>query len=60
MFVGHLFSSINYLNSQDKQFVSQSDAEKRTPRPDLLDRPYAPDYKGESFRKQIGKVCETS
>lgn len=36
--------------------MSQSDAEKRTPRPDLLDRPYAPDYKGESFRKQIDKV----
>lgn len=29
----------------------------RTPRPDLLDRPYAPDYSGESFRDQY-KVCK--
>lgn len=36
--------------------MSDSDAKLRTPRPDLLDRPYAPDYKGESFRKHVQKV----
>lgn len=37
---------------RDKPFVSESEHELRTPRPDLLDRPYAPDYSGESFRTQ--------
>lgn len=37
---------------RDKPFVSESEHELRTPRPDLLDRPYAPDYSGESFRNQ--------
>lgn len=40
------------LGQRDKPFVSESEHELRTPRPDLLDRPYAPDYSGESFRNQ--------
>lgn len=37
---------------RDKPFVTEDENELRTPRPDLLDRPYAPDYEGESFRNQ--------
>lgn len=32
--------------------MPEDENELRTPRPDLLDRPYAPDYAGESFRNQ--------
>lgn len=41
-----------HAGQRDKPFVSESEHELRTPRPDLLDRPYAPDYAGESFRNQ--------
>lgn len=37
---------------RDKPFVNDEENNLRTPRPDLLDRPYAPDYAGESFRSQ--------
>lgn len=36
---------------RDKPFVSESENELRTPRPDLKDRPYSADYSGESFRR---------
>lgn len=42
---------------RDKPFVPDEEIHFRTPRPDLLDRPYAFDYLGESFRshyKQSG------
>lgn len=35
---------------KDKPFVPDEEINFRTPRPDLLDRPYAFDYLGESFR----------
>ncbi|CAG9808459.1 unnamed protein product [Chironomus riparius] len=41
------------IGQRDQPFVSDIDVQNRTPRSDILDRPYAPDYKGESFRKQI-------
>lgn len=41
---------------RDKPFVNEEENNLRTPRPDLLDRPYAPDYSGESFRNQYQKV----
>jgi hypothetical protein len=44
-----LFSPCN-TGQKDKPFVPEEENEIRTPRPDLLDRPYAPDYSGESFR----------
>lgn len=40
------------LGQKDKPFVNEDENHLRTPRPDLLDRPYAPDYSGESFRNQ--------
>lgn len=44
---------IRFITGQrDKPFVPEEENELRTPRPDLLDRPYAPDYAGESFRNQ--------
>uniref|UniRef100_A0A336MMM2 CSON003794 protein n=1 Tax=Culicoides sonorensis TaxID=179676 RepID=A0A336MMM2_CULSO len=41
-------------SQRDQPFVTEEERiyEIRTPRPDILDRPYAPDYSGESFRKQ--------
>lgn len=41
-----------YTGQRDKPFVRDDEQQLRTPRPDLLDRPYAPDYSGESFRNQ--------
>ncbi|XP_037924499.1 uncharacterized protein LOC119660164 isoform X2 [Hermetia illucens] len=38
------------IGQKDKPFVPEEEHQQRTPRPDLLDRPYAPDYSGESFR----------
>lgn len=43
---------INSTGQRDKPFVNDEENNLRTPRPDLLDRPYAPDYSGESFRSQ--------
>ncbi|XP_055382890.1 mucin-2 isoform X2 [Condylostylus longicornis] len=40
------------IGQKDKPFVPDDEQHLRTPRPDLLDRPYAPDYSGESFRNQ--------
>ncbi|XP_037956815.1 mucin-2 [Teleopsis dalmanni] len=40
------------IGQRDKPFVNDEENNLRTPRPDLLDRPYAPDYSGESFRNQ--------
>ncbi|KAG4065193.1 hypothetical protein HA402_007590 [Bradysia odoriphaga] len=40
------------IGQRDKPFVPEDENDIRTPRPDLLDRPYAPDYDGESFRNQ--------
>ncbi|XP_011176423.2 mucin-2 isoform X1 [Zeugodacus cucurbitae] len=40
------------IGQRDKPFVNDEENSLRTPRPDLLDRPYAPDYSGESFRNQ--------
>lgn len=39
-----------FVGQRDKPFVRDDEHELRTPRPDLLDRPYAPDYAGESYR----------
>ncbi|XP_059619324.1 uncharacterized protein LOC132263538 [Phlebotomus argentipes] len=41
------------IGQRDKPFVGEEEHELRTPRPDLLDRPYSPDYSGESFRKHF-------
>lgn len=49
--------AVRLLGQRDKPFVRDDEHELRTPRPDLLDRPYAPDYTGESLRKQY-KVWE--
>lgn len=43
---------IYFTGQRDKPFVNDEENSLRTPRPDLLDRPYAPDYSGESFRSQ--------
>uniref|UniRef100_A0A1B0A3M0 Chitin-binding type-2 domain-containing protein n=1 Tax=Glossina pallidipes TaxID=7398 RepID=A0A1B0A3M0_GLOPL len=43
------------IGQRDKPFVNDEEENIRTPRPDLLDRPYAPDYSGESFRTQYQK-----
>ncbi|KAM7362270.1 jiangshi isoform 2-T8 [Cochliomyia hominivorax] len=43
------------IGQRDKPFVNDEENNLRTPRPDLLDRPYAPDYSGESFRNQYQK-----
>ncbi|KNC28166.1 hypothetical protein FF38_04349, partial [Lucilia cuprina] len=43
------------IGQRDKPFVNDEENSLRTPRPDLLDRPYAPDYSGESFRNQYQK-----
>lgn len=40
------------IGQRDKPFVPEEENMQRTPRPDLLDRPYAPDYSGESFRNE--------
>lgn len=40
------------IGQRDKPFVTDQENELRTPRPDLLDRPYAADYAGESYRNQ--------
>lgn len=45
-----------FAGQRDKPFVNDEEENIRTPRPDLLDRPYAPDYSGESFRTQYQKV----
>ncbi|KAH8360026.1 hypothetical protein KR093_010230 [Drosophila rubida] len=47
------------IGQRDKPFVNDEENNLRTPRPDLLDRPYAPDYGGESFRSQY-KVSDSS
>lgn len=66
MFVGEKIKMCNVFlcnlktGQRDQPFVSEDEKyhELRTPRPDLLDRPYAPDYSGESFRKQYKvKIC---
>ncbi|CAO1440250.1 unnamed protein product [Diamesa tonsa] len=44
------------IGQRNTPFVSESEHEQRTPRPDLIDRPYAPDYDGASFKKQLDKV----
>ncbi|XP_063709408.1 uncharacterized protein LOC134837941 [Culicoides brevitarsis] len=43
------------IGQRDLPFVTEEERfhEIRTPRPDILDRPYAPDYSGESFRKNF-------
>ncbi|GAB0092297.1 uncharacterized protein DMENIID0001_072870 [Sergentomyia squamirostris] len=41
------------IGQRDKPFVGEEEHELRTPRPDLLDRPYSPDYSGESFRRHF-------
>ncbi|XP_075144995.1 jiangshi isoform X2 [Haematobia irritans] len=46
------------IGQRDKPFVNEEENNLRTPRPDLLDRPYAPDYSGESFRSQYQKIPE--
>lgn len=43
------------IGQRDKPFVNDEENSQRTPRPDLLDRPYAPDYSGESYRNQYQK-----
>lgn len=45
---------------KDKPFVTDRENELRTPRPDLLDRPYAAEYGGESFRSQYKVLDQTS
>lgn len=44
------------IGQRDKPFVGDEENHLRTPRPDLLDRPYAPDYSGESFRNQFKQL----
>ncbi|XP_034485128.1 mucin-2 [Drosophila innubila] len=44
------------IGQRDKPFVNDEENNLRTPRPDLLDRPYAPDYAGESFRSQYKQL----
>ncbi|EDW66686.1 uncharacterized protein js isoform X1 [Drosophila virilis] len=44
------------IGQRDKPFVNDEENNLRTPRPDLLDRPYAPDYSGESFRSQYKQL----
>ncbi|XP_036322421.1 uncharacterized protein PB18E9.04c isoform X2 [Rhagoletis pomonella] len=44
------------IGQRDKPFVNDEENSLRTPRPDLLDRPYAPDYSGESFRNQYKQL----
>ncbi|XP_055908251.1 mucin-2 [Eupeodes corollae] len=44
------------IGQRDKPFVPDGENHLRTPRPDLLDRPYAPDYSGESFRNQFKQL----
>ncbi|XP_036233270.2 probable serine/threonine-protein kinase nek3 [Bactrocera oleae] len=44
------------IGQRDKPFVNDEENSLRTPRPDLLDRPYAPDYSGESFRDQYKQL----
>ncbi|XP_055856283.1 mucin-2 isoform X3 [Episyrphus balteatus] len=44
------------IGQRDKPFVPDEENHLRTPRPDLLDRPYAPDYSGESFRNQFKQL----
>ncbi|CAO1440762.1 unnamed protein product [Diamesa serratosioi] len=46
------------IGQRNTPFVSESEHEQRTPRPDLIDRPYAPDYDGASFKKQLEKNNE--
>ncbi|XP_055644114.1 mucin-2 [Toxorhynchites rutilus septentrionalis] len=38
------------IGQRDKPFVPEEENEVRTPRPDLLDRPYASAYNGEPFK----------
>ncbi|XP_067644626.1 uncharacterized protein js [Eurosta solidaginis] len=47
------------IGQRDKPFVNDEETSLRTPRPDLLDRPYAPDYSGESFRNQYKQLSAT-
>ncbi|XP_070137720.1 uncharacterized protein js [Drosophila bipectinata] len=48
------------IGQRDKPFVNDEENNLRTPRPDLLDRPYAPDYSGESFRSQYKQQLSPS
>lgn len=44
------FASI-FTGQRDKPFVRDDEYDVRTPRPDLFDKNYAPDFAGETFRK---------
>ena len=44
---------INSLGQRDKPFVRDDEYDVRTPRPDLFDKPYAPSFASETFRKVI-------
>lgn len=50
------FFNCKYLGQLGVPFVSEHEHELRTPRPDLLDQPYAANYAGESYRRQVNKV----
>lgn len=43
---------IVFIGQRDKPFVRDDEYDVRTPRPDLLNRPYAPNYSGD-YRDQF-------
>lgn len=53
LFVYITFSSLGFIftGQRDKPFVRDDEYDVRTPRPDLFDKNYAPDFAGETFRK---------
>ncbi|KAH8288723.1 hypothetical protein KR054_008683 [Drosophila jambulina] len=54
--VARIITKKHFTGQRDKPFVNDEENSLRTPRPDLLDRPYAPDYSGESFRSQYKQL----
>lgn len=53
------FAFVYSSGQRDKPFVRDDEYDVRTPRPDLFDKPYSPDFAGETFRKVILRRCFT-
>ncbi|XP_055301811.1 mucin-2-like [Sitodiplosis mosellana] len=47
------------IGQRDKPFVRDDEYDVRTPRPDLFDKQYAPDFAGETFRKTISPLLNS-
>lgn len=48
---------IFFIGQRDKPFVPEDENEIRTPRPDLLDRPYSAGFHMDTLKYNFFKVC---